>query len=113
MATTYRPNCGQHACIRDQLTALLEPDSSIVDRLLLVACVVAQTCGSLAAGDLRRCATSLFGVRAESELTGAFITAYQNERDRMAGRRQMEKYRAGWVSTIHPGPRAKKHEIVG
>jgi hypothetical protein len=51
----------------------LERDSSIVDRVLLVACVLAQTCSSLAANDLRRCASSLLGVGAESELASAFI----------------------------------------
>jgi hypothetical protein len=73
MATAYRPNCGQDTCIRVQFTALLEPSTSVVDRVLLVACVLAQTCGSLAAKDLRRCASGLFGVGDESELSRAFI----------------------------------------
>jgi len=69
----------------------MEPDSSIVDRLLLAACVAAQTCRSLSANDLRSCASTLFEVPPESELSTAFVMAYQNERDAMAGRRQLEK----------------------
>jgi|SRR5580698_1717994 hypothetical protein len=89
------PKCrGQDTCIRAELTELLDRDGSIVDRLLLAACVAAQTCRSLGANDLRSCATKLFDVPRECKLTDAFVHAYQTERDRMAGRRQTEKYQA-------------------
>src|SRR5580658_5935934 len=87
------PKCrGQDTCIRAELTELLDPDSSIVDRLLIAACVAAQTCRSLGANDLRSCASKLFDVPAECKLTDAFVMAYQTERDRMACRRQTERY---------------------
>jgi hypothetical protein len=86
--------CNQHTCIRTELAALLEPDSPIVDRLLLAACVAAQTCRSLSANDLRNCAAKLFDVPPECELASAFVSAYQNERDAMAGKGQTEKRRA-------------------
>jgi hypothetical protein len=97
MATTAKPcrerECrGQNTCIRARLTELLDPDGSIVDRLLVAACVAAQTCRSLGASDLRRCASKLFDVPTECKLTDAFVMAYQTERDRMAGRRQTERY---------------------
>lgn len=97
MATSAKrcrePECrGQDTCIRAELTELLDPDGSIVDRLLLGACVAAQTCRSLGANDLRSCASKLFDVPADCKLTDAFVMAYQTERDRMAGRRQTEKY---------------------
>jgi hypothetical protein len=89
------PECrGENTCIRAELTQRLDPDSSIVDRLLVAACVAAQTCRSLGANDLRSCASKLFDVPAECKLTDAFVMAYQTERDRMAGRRQTEKYQA-------------------
>jgi hypothetical protein len=87
------PECpGENTCIRAELAELLDPDSSIVDRLLLAACVAAQTCRSLGANDLRSCASKLFDVPRECKLTDAFVHAYQTERDRMAGRRLTEKY---------------------
>ncbi len=85
---------GKNTCIRAELTKLLDPDSPIVDRLLLAACVAAQTCRSLGANDLRNCASKLFDVPPQCKLTDAFVMAYQTERDRMAGRRQREKYQA-------------------
>jgi hypothetical protein len=99
MGTSAKPcreqQCrGQNTCIRAELADLLDQDSSIVDRLLVAACVAAQTCRSLGASDLRSCASKLFDVPAECTLTDAFVMAYQTERDRMAGRRQMEKYQA-------------------
>ncbi len=88
------PVCrGQNTCIRAELPELLDPDGSIVDRLLLAACVAAQTCRSLGTNDLRSCASQLFDVPLECELTDAFVMAYQTERDRMAGHRQTEKHR--------------------
>src|SRR5580704_11190180 len=81
-------------CIQAELTQLLDPDGSIVDRVLLAACVAAQTCRSVGANDLRSCASKLFDVPPECKLTDAFVMAYQTERDRMAGRRQTEKYQA-------------------
>ena len=97
MAATAKPcregECrGENTCIRAELTELLDPDSPIVDRLLLAACVAAQTCRSLGANDLRSCASKLFDVPLECKLSDAFAMAYQAERDRMAGRRQTEKY---------------------
>jgi hypothetical protein len=87
------PECrGENRCIRAELTELLDPDSPIVDRLLVAACVAAQTCRSLGANDLRSCASKLFDVPQECKLTDAFVHAYQTERDRMAGRRQTERY---------------------
>jgi hypothetical protein len=94
MATTSTSCCDEDTCIRTDLAALLEPDSPIVDRLLLAACVAAQTCRSLSANDLRSCASKLFDVPAECQLSSAFVAAYQNERDAIAGRRQIEKCRA-------------------
>ena len=99
MAATAKPcreaECrGENTCIRAELTKLLDPDGSIVDRLLVAACVAAQTCRSVGANDLRSCASKLFDVPRECRLTDAFVMAYQTERDRMAGRRQTEKYQA-------------------
>jgi hypothetical protein len=83
-----------YACdpgIRTDLATLMEPDSSIVNRLLLAACVAAKTCRGLSANELRSCASKLFDVSEECELSSAFVMAYQNERDAMAGRYQFEK----------------------
>jgi hypothetical protein len=70
---------------------LLEPESPIVDRICIAACVVAQTCSNLDLDDLRQCASKLFDVPPECELTRAFITAYQTERDAMAERKDLER----------------------
>jgi hypothetical protein len=94
MAINSRPCCNQDTCIGKGLTNLLEPASSIVDRICLAACVVAQTCGGIDRSDLRDCASNLFDVPAECELASAFVLAYQTERDAMAGRRDLEKLRA-------------------
>jgi hypothetical protein len=80
--------------LRTHLAALLVPDSPIVDRLLLAACVAAQTCRSLSVNDLRNCAAKLFDVSPEGELAGAFVTAYEHERDAMAAQRQIGMWRA-------------------
>ena len=88
MATISTSSCDQG--IRADLAAF-GPDSSIVDRLLLAACEAAQACRSLTANDRRSCASKLFDVPPESELSSAFVMAYQNELDAMAWRRQFEK----------------------
>lgn len=97
MPTTSRPCCDQDTCIRTELATLLEPDSSIVDRICVAACVVAQTCGTLGPDDLHSCASKLFDVYPECELTSAFVLAYQTERDAIAERRKLEKCRADTV----------------
>jgi hypothetical protein len=95
MATsTSRPCCGDNTCIRTEIATLLGPDSSIVDRILLGACILARTCRCLSPNDLRNCASKLFGLSPECELSSAFVSAYQNERDAIAGHRQIEKHRA-------------------
>ncbi len=94
MASNSSSCCDQDTCIRKQLASLLEPDSPIVDRICVAACVVAQTCHNLEEDDLRLCASRLFDVSPECELTNAFIVAYQTERDAMANRKDMEKLRA-------------------
>src|SRR5579863_2637845 len=92
------PVCrGQNTCIRAELSELLDPDSSLVDRVLLAACVAAQTCRSLGANDLRSCASGLFDVPLECKLSDAFVHAYQAERYAMTGRRELEKLCAALV----------------
>jgi hypothetical protein len=85
MATsTSRPCCGDDTCIQTEIASLLGPNSSIVDRLLLAACILARTCRCLSANDLRNRASRLFGMSPECELSSAFVSAYQNERDAVA-----------------------------
>jgi hypothetical protein len=88
MATISTSSCDEG--IRTDL-AVMAPDSSIVDRLLLAAWEAARACRSLSANDLRSCASKVFDVPPECELSSAFAMAYQNEPDAMAGRRQFEK----------------------
>jgi hypothetical protein len=95
MATSIsRPYCSDNTRIQAEIATLLGPDSSIVDRILLGACILARTCHCLSANDLRNCASKLFGMSPECELSSAFVTAYQTERDAIAGHRQIEKHRA-------------------
>jgi hypothetical protein len=56
MATISTSFCDQG--IRTDL-AVMAPDSSIVDRLLLAACEAAQTCRILSANDLHSCASKV------------------------------------------------------
>jgi hypothetical protein len=84
MATS--PLLEPHCCDRALCAGT---DSSLVDRLLLAACVAAQTCRSLTPTDLRTCATKLFDVPPECELASAFVMAYQVERRQLAKRRAM------------------------
>lgn len=99
MATsTSQPCCGDSTCIQAEIASLLGPDSSIVDRILLAACLLARTCRCLSARDLRNCASTLFGMSPECELSTAFVSAYQNERDTIAGHRQLEKHRARYAA---------------
>ncbi len=80
--------------MRKELGSLLHPDHPIVDRVCLAACVVAQTCGNVAEGELQECAAKLFDVPPECELSRAFVMAYEAERRAIALRRQVEKIQA-------------------
>lgn len=89
-----RPCCDQDTCIRQELAALLDPGAPIVDRAVEAACEVAQTCATLSPGDLRSCASKIFDVLPECDLSSAFVMAYQTERDAIAGQRLIERERA-------------------
>jgi hypothetical protein len=102
MPTNSTACCGHDTCIRKELAALLEPDSSILDRICVTANVVAQTCSSLGTTDLQSCASKLFNVFPECELTSEFVRAYRTERDRIAARRRIE--RIVRTSLIFPAP---------
>ena len=80
--------------MRKELGSLLHPEHPIVDRVCLAACVVAQTCGNVATEELRECAAKLFDVPPECELSGAFVLAYETERDAITQRRRTEKLQA-------------------
>lgn len=90
---TSRPCCDQETCIRRELAILLDPDAPIVDRVVAAACEVAQTCSSLSAHDLHSCASKIFDVLPECDLSNTFVMAYQTERDAIAGQRLIERQR--------------------
>ena len=87
------PCCDEDTCIKKDIEALLEPDSSITDRVRVAACAVARTCGRLSPDDLSFCAAQLFEVTPECHLTEEFIVAYQIERDTLDGKREIAKNR--------------------
>lgn len=63
--------------------------TSLEEKLLAAARSAAQTCRSLSADDLRKCATKLFDVPPECELVSEFVMAYETERRQIAIRRAM------------------------
>jgi hypothetical protein len=85
--------CDEDTCIKKDIEELLEPDSSITDRVRVAACAVARTCGRLSPDDLSFCAAQLFEVTPECHLTEEFIVAYQIERDALDGKREIAKNR--------------------
>jgi len=95
--TRPRPCCDLDTCIKKDLAELLEPDSSIVERVHVAACAVARTCGKLTPDQLSFCAAQLFETTPECQLTSEFIIAYQIERDTLDGKRQIAKNRRAGV----------------
>ena len=94
-ALVSRPCCDEDACIRKDIANLLEPESSIEDRVCLAASAVARTCGKLNPAELRFCASRLFDVPAECDLAKTFLVAYQTERDALDGERDLKRRASG------------------
>jgi len=90
-----RPCCDDGACIRKDISNLLDPEAPIEDRIVVAATAVARTCGSLNPQELETCVSRLFEVPVDCRLSKSFVIAYQTERDALDGRREIEERRAG------------------
>lgn len=69
---------------------MLDPGAPIVDRVIAAACEVAQTCATLSPQDLHGCASKIFDVLPECDLSSTFVMAYQTERDAIAGQKMIQ-----------------------
>lgn len=97
MFSISRPCCDEDSCIRKELNDIIDPEAPIVQRIHVAACEVARICGSLNRQELNLCASRLFDLTPECDLTREFATAYQAELAMLMGKADIEKRRSAGI----------------
>ena len=79
MFAVSRSCCDEDSCIRKELNDIVDPEAPIVQRIHVAACEVARICGSLNRQELNLCASRLFDLTPECDLTEARAPAERSK----------------------------------
>ncbi len=93
--TEIRPCCDEPYCPREEISRFTDPDKPLSQRVRLIACRIADSCGPRPEETLRLCFSRLFDIPPECRMCDEFLDAYQMAEQALEAREEIKRSHTG------------------